>query len=191
MVDPTEDRRMKAKDIEILALKSATHVQGLEKEALETAEMEAAIASVSAQHDARATERDRLRHQIEDTQKSIGQRVEAQREHVSRLDAQARFNVPELDFWQSYLCLRIEGAGMEDRLNFVYTHVDERDWEREAWFELSMGKREYEVLRCQPKLEPSAIQKSLDRLNEGRNLGAFLKDMRELFVAATKHGGRG
>ncbi len=49
-----------------------------------------------------------------------------------------------------------------------------------------MGKREYEVLRCHPKLEDTAVQKVLDKLNESRNLGAFLKDMRELLVAATK-----
>ncbi len=177
---------MKQRDIEILALKTSTHAQSVEKESIEAAEMEAAIASVTAQHDTRAGQRDRLRQQIEETQRLIEQRLEGQRAHASRLDAQARFNLPELEFWQSYLCLRIEGAGMEDRLNFVYTHVDERDWEREAWFELGMGKREYEVLRCQPKLEDAAVQKVLDRLNESRNLGAFLKDMRELFVVAVK-----
>lgn len=181
-----EDQRMKQKDIEILTLKSATHAQMLEKEAVETTEMEAAISSITSQHDARASNRDQLRQQIDETQTSIGQRLDAQRKHASQIDAQARFNLPELEFWQSYLCLRIEGAGMEDRLNFVYTHVHERDWEREALFELGMGRREYEVLRCRPKLEETTVQKVLDKLNESRKLGAFLKEMRELFVAAMK-----
>ncbi len=184
--DRLEDQRMKQKDMEILSLKSATHAQTLQKEAQESAEMEAAIASITSQHDARASHCDRLRTQIEETQKMIKQRTDAQRKHAEQIDAQARFNLPELDFWQSYLCLRIEGAGVEDRLNFVYTHVDERDWEREAWFELGMGSREYEVLRCQPKLEPAVVQPVVERLNESRNIGVFLKEMRELFAGAMK-----
>ena len=177
---------MKQKDTEILALKSTTHAQTLEKEAIESAEMEAAIASITAQHDARVSHRDRLRQQIEETQKLIEQRLDAQRKHADKLDAQARFNLPELDFWQSYLCLRIEGAGMEDRLNFVYTHIDERDWEREACFELEFGKRDYEILRCRPKLEETTVSSAVERLNDSRNLVVLLKEMRALFVDAVR-----
>lgn len=177
---------MKKKDIEILTLRMTTQNQAVEKEAQEKAEMESAIAAISAQHETRASHRDQLRQQIADTQKLINQRLEAQRQHAKQLDAQAQFNGPELDFWQDYLCLRIEGAGMEDRLKFVYTHVDERDWEKEAWFELGMGKREYEVLHSRPKLEAEILQQVLDRLNESRDLGAFLKRIRELFVDALK-----
>ncbi|KAI9882388.1 MAG: Ribose-phosphate pyrophosphokinase [Watsoniomyces obsoletus] len=184
-----EDQRMKQKDIEILSLKSATHAQTLQKEAQESAEMEAAITSLTSQHDARANHCDRLRGQIEETQKIIKQKVDAQRKHADQLNAQARFNLPELDFWQSYLCLRIEGAGVEDRLMFVYTHVDERDWEREAWFELGMGSREYEVLRCHPKLESAGTQPVVERLNESRNIGVFLKEMRSLFAGVMKSTG--
>ncbi|KAI9808421.1 MAG: kinetochore-associated Ndc80 complex subunit spc25 [Phylliscum demangeonii] len=181
-----EDQRMKKKDIEILKLQSATQAHALEKEQQEEAEMSAAIAAIKLQQDSRAAHRDRLRAQVEETQTMIGQRLEAQRRHAQQLEAQARFNRPELEFWQDYLCLRIEGAGVEDRLKFVYTHVDERAWEREAWFELGMGKRDYELLHCHPKLEPDAMRRVLEQLNDSRDLAVFLKRMRELFIATLK-----
>ena len=177
---------MKKKDIEILSHKAASHAQTLQKEAQETAEMHSAIAAINAQRDDRAATRDRLRQQIAETQRLIQQRQEAQRHFAQHIDSQARFNAPELDFWQDYLCMRIEGAGLTDRLKFVYTHIDERDWEKEAWFEFSMAKREYEVLHCRPKVDKQQLEAVVDKLNESRDLSVFLKRMRELFVQAMK-----
>ncbi|KAK1832679.1 putative kinetochore protein spc25 [Podospora conica] len=181
-----EDQRMKKKDIEILQLKTSTYQQTMTKEAAETREMQAAIASLTAQRDKQAATRDALRAQIEATQKEIDARVAAQRAHQAQLEAQARFNVPELDFWVTNLCLRIEGAGAEDRLKFVYTHVDEKNWEREAWFELCTGSRDYDVKHCRPKLEREKVERVVDRVNETRELAVLLKGMRELFVEAMK-----
>lgn len=148
--------------------------------------MQAAIDSVMAQRDARAEDRNRLRAEIAATQKQISQRLAAQQQHAQDLDAQARFNAPELSFWTECLCLRIEGAGQVDRLRFVFTHVDERDWVREAWFELDTEKRDYAISTLRPKLESEDVERCLGRLNDNRDLGMFLSGMRELFVAAFK-----
>jgi len=102
------------------------------------------------------------------------------------LSAQARHDVPELDFWTSNLGLRIEGAGKNDRLKFVFTHIDERDWNREAWFELNTERRDYEVLTCRPKLEQERVEKVVERVNETRELVVLLKGMRELFTEVMK-----
>lgn len=102
------------------------------------------------------------------------------------MDAQARFNEPELGFWMDYLCLRIEGAGRDDRLKFVFDHVDERDWEREAWFEVDMERRDYRVVTVRPKLDGEEMERRVERWNENRDLGMFLKGIRGLFVAAMK-----
>lgn len=99
---------------------------------------------------------------------------------------QARFNGPELGFWTDYLCLRIEGAGRDDRLKFVFDHVCERDWAREAWFEVDTERREYRVVTVRPKLEGEEVERCVERWNENRDLGMFLKGMRELFVATMK-----
>ncbi|EON99348.1 putative kinetochore protein spc25 protein [Phaeoacremonium minimum UCRPA7] len=181
-----EDQRMKKKDIDILQMKTNTYQNTIAKEGAETREMQAAIASLSAQRDKHLSTRDALKKQIADTQKEIDARLAAQREHAARQEAQSRFNVPELDFWITNLCLRIEGAGHDDRLKFVFTHIDEKDWEREAWFELSTSSRDYDIRHCRPKLEREKIERVLERTNETRELAALLKGMRELFVEQLK-----
>ncbi|KAI0432865.1 chromosome segregation protein Spc25-domain-containing protein [Xylaria sp. FL1042] len=181
-----EDQRMKRKDMEIVQHKINTHQQTRSKEDAERREMESAIDALTRQRDANLSARDALKEQIAEAQKEIDTRLAAQRAHAARIEAQSRFNVPELDFWVTNLCLRIEGAGQNDRLKFVYTHVDERDWEREAWFELNTAARDYEIKHCRPKLEREKIDRVLERVNESRELPSLLKGMRELFVEAMK-----
>lgn len=177
---------MKKKDMEILQHKTNTHQQMISKEAAETEEMQAAIASLSLQRDKNKATRDALKQQITETQKEIDARLAAQRAHAQYVESQSRFNVPELDFWMQNLCLKIEGAGQTDRLKFVYTHIDEKNWEREAWFELSTSSRDYDVRHCRPKIEKEKIERVLERTNETRDLAVLLKGMRELFVEAMK-----
>ncbi|KAK3202739.1 hypothetical protein GRF29_154g516986 [Pseudopithomyces chartarum] len=181
-----EDQRMKKRDIEILQLKQEQHSQNLAKEGAETREMHTAISTLTTERDERLTHRDALRAQIAEIQKSIAVRREAQLKHRRYLDGQSRYNEPELEFWESYLGLRIEGLGKEDSLKFVYTNVCEREWDREAWFELDTSEREYRVGEVRPKVERDEVDRVLERLNETRDLAAFLKGMRELFVEALK-----
>mgnify|MGYP001450516744 CR=1 FL=1 len=177
---------MKKKDIEIIQLKTNTYQQTIAKEAAETREMQQAIEQLTQQHDRQLAQRDALKEQIAAAQREIDARLAAQRAHAARLEEQARYNVPELDFWVTNLCLRIEGAGAPDKLKFVYTHIDERDWDREAWFELCMSGRDYDVKHCRPKLEREKVEKVLERVNETRELVVLLKGMRELFVEAMR-----
>lgn len=186
VAESQEDQRMKRKDMEILQLKTNTHQQTISKEAAETREMQAAIASLTEQRDKNMTTRDTLKKQIADIQREIDAKLAAQRAHARHIEAQSRFNVPELDFWISNLCLKIEGAGQTDRLKFIFSHIDEKDWDREAWFELNMASRDYSVKHCRPKLEKEKVEKTLDRVNESRELVVLLKGMRELFVEAMK-----
>lgn len=176
---------MKQRSIDILEQKSHSHAQTIAKEAAETEDMHAAIASISSQRDQRAAQRNRLKDEIAATQKAIAQRLEAQRKHAAEMDVQAKLNNPELDFWVDYLCLRIEGT-RADHLKFVFTHVDERNWDQEFWFEMSMAKADYEVVEYRPVLDKERIDVRLERFNESRDVGAFLKDMRELFVESIK-----
>lgn len=186
MANNTEDQRMKKKDIEILGLKTSTHQQTVERETAEKREMESAIAQLEEERDKHLMAREALQEQIADTQREIDARLAAQREYAARMEAQSRFNVPELEFWQQNLGLRIEGAGQDDRLKFVYTCIDEKDWDREAWFELSTATRDYDVRHCRPKLEREKVERVLDRVNETRELVVLLKGMRELFMEAMK-----
>lgn len=181
-----EDQRMRAKDIEVITQKSSHHAASLSAQAVETKEMQSAIATITKQRDAHAQHRDRLRSEIASYNKQISQRKAAQAQHAKELEAQSRLNTPELDFWETNLGLRIEGAGQMDRLQFVFTNLDERDWDREAWFELNTEKRDYSVLTCRPKLDDGEVEAIVERLNESRDLGSFLRAMREAFLKAMK-----
>lgn len=186
LIRNAEDQRMRQKDIEILAQKSSHHAASLSAQEAETAEMQSAIAAITQQRDLHARHRDHLKSEIASFNKLIAARRSAQQAHTKYMDAQSRLNVPELDFWETYLGLRIEGAGQVDRLKFVFNNLDERDWEKEAWFELDTEKREYKVIGCRPKFEEGEVETCVDRLNESRDLGAFLKGMREVFVRGMK-----
>jgi kinetochore protein Spc25, fungi type len=177
---------MKRKDIEIIQLKTSTHQQTIAKETAEKREMQTAIAQLSDERDRHLATRDTLKKQIVQAQKEIDTRVTAQRAHAEQIEAQLRFNVPELDFWVTNLCLKIEGAGQDDRLKFIYTHIDEKNWEREAWFELNTASRDYDIRHCRPKLEAEKLERVLEKVNETRELSVLLKGMRELFVEAMK-----
>ena len=176
---------MKQRGIEILSQKSQSHAQTMAKEVAETEDMEAAIASIASQRDERSMQRDRLKDEITATNRVIGQRLEAQRKYSANVNAQAKLNDPELDFWIDYLCLRIEGT-KTDQLRFIFTHIDERAWDKEFWFEMALDKPDYEVKACKPQLDQERVGLCLDRFNESRDVGGFLKDIRELFVHTGK-----
>ncbi len=178
---------MKKRDIEILSQKSHSHQQTLAKEEAEKNEMKAAIASLSTQRDAHLATKESLKQQIADTQKQIEARVASQRARAKEIDAQTRFNIPELDFWETTLCLTIDGAGASDHLKFTFTHIDDRDWTREAFFELDTGERDYRIPYCKPKLEQDKVDRVVDKLNETRDLRHLMKGMRDLFLEAMKN----
>jgi kinetochore protein Spc25, fungi type len=177
---------MKKKDIEILQLKTNTHQQTLTKEAAEKNEMHTAINALTTQRDQHLATRDTLQSQIKETQALIDAKLSQQRAYTMNLSAQTRHDVPELDFWASNLGLRIEGAGKDNRLKFVFTHIDERDWTREAFFELNTERRDYEVLVCRPHLDKERVEKVVEKLNETRELAPLLKGMRKLFTEVMK-----
>ena len=151
--------------------------------------MEEAIHALTGQKEDHLARRDRLKEDISSIQSSIRQRRDAQAIHQRALEAQARHNIPELRFWEHCLGLRIEGSdvGVEDQLKFIFMSIDEKDEGKEAWFELRMGSKEYEVVNAKPKLEKDALEEAVERLNETRELGLFLKSMREVFIEALEH----
>lgn len=175
---------MRQKDIEILGQKSSHHAAALSAQEAETAEMQSAIAAITQQRDSHAQQRDRLKSEIASFNKQIAARRSAQQAYAKEIDAQSLLNVPELDFWETYLGLRIEGVGQVDRLRFVFSNLDERDWDKDAWFELDTEKREYRVVGCRPKVEDMEVEACVETLNESRDLGAFLRAMRGVLVKA-------
>lgn len=148
--------------------------------------MHEAIRSLTLQRDEHTNRRDQLKAEIASVQAAIKQRKDAQAVHQRSLDAQARYNNPELRFWETCLGLRMEGTGTDDCLRFVFTCVDDRDADRECWFDLQIGGRDYEVAGTKPRLDREELDTAQERLNESKELGPFLKAMRISFVEALR-----
>ena len=143
--------------------------------------MHDAIAAITSQRDAHASHRQRIREDIANVKKQIAARKAAQVSHAQALDKQSLLNTPELSFWENYLGMRIEGAGRVDRLKFVFSNLDERDWKREAWFELDTEKKDYKIITCEPQIDEAELEAHVEQLNDSRDLGLFLKGIRQSF----------
>jgi kinetochore protein Spc25 len=182
----TESQRSRRRELEDMSNKSIAHQNTLAKEAYERDEMQQQIQDLDTQRKAHQAHRDDLRSQISSLQKAIHTRRQAQHHHQRQLDNQAPHNRPELHFWESHLCMRIEGLGIDDRIKFVFTHVDERDWNRQCSFDLNMETRDYRVVAVEPALDDETVDAVVDRLNETRDLASFLKAMRALFAASIR-----
>lgn len=189
-----EDQRLKSQSIAALSSANSTHASLLAREQSEKEEMNSAIRSLEATHSTHCKTRDRLRSQIAHVQKQIDSKLQAQREYNAKLEAQSRLNEPELAFWETYLCVRLEGAGCLDRIKFVFTldggkKVGGGGEEREVWFELDLSRREYDVKEIGGAVEVKVIkkvEKILEKLNKTRDIGQFLAGMRALIVEEMK-----
>src|SRR5262249_7910177 len=84
------------------------------------------------------------------------------------------------------LGLRIDGGGSADRLRFVFSQLDDRARDREAWFELDTAARDYAVRRTSPRLDRARVDAVVARLNEERELVVLLKGMRAQVVEGVK-----
>ena len=169
------------------------------RESAEKAEMHAAISSLSAAHTETAAACARLRTGIAGVRRQIEAKRAAQAQYAAKMEGQAGMNGPELAFWEEYLGVRVEGSGRADvvRVVFVFEGApggggqggngggggSGSGGEREGVCELKVPERGgYEVVFWKPRLEEKRVQGCVERLNESRDLGAFLKGMRGLFA---------
>ncbi|RMZ92037.1 hypothetical protein DV736_g706, partial [Chaetothyriales sp. CBS 134916] len=181
-----EEQRSTSAQVASLRSALSAHRNLVSREAAEKAEMNAQIDQLQTRHAAQQQTRDTLRQQIAATQSAIDHKLQAQREYARKLDGQARLNGPELLFWETYLGVRIEGAGDEGRIRVVYLFPpSSRKAKREATFELRVPDTtvgEYEVVYSRPRLDQDKVARVVRRLNETRQIGVLLKGMRGLFA---------
>lgn len=181
VVEDKDTQRMLKKEIEHYKKREKDVAEIVVKEEQEAAEAEQAISEMTRKKQYKEEQRAHLLAQIEKTQEAIRKRREIRAAERKALSSQASRNAPELLFWENYLGMRIEGAGVTDHLKFVYTHVVDSDWTKEFSFIVNMVTRDYEVILCRPKLDKSKVDDVVDKLNESRDFSLFLKGMRQLF----------
>jgi len=188
-----EERRSTKTQITTLQSSLSTHSQILAREQSEKNEMHAQIAKLESHQAAQMASRDRLRSAISHTQRQIDAKLQAQREYAEKMDGQSRLNAPELNFWETYLGCRIEGAGEDSKIRVVYAFPPAKggtsEEDREAVFELHVpagGADWYDVVHTKPRLDSGKVKKVVTRLNETREISTLLKGMRALFTEEMK-----
>ncbi|KAG0212264.1 kinetochore-associated Ndc80 complex subunit spc25 [Mortierella sp. GBA30] len=94
------------------------------------------------------------------------------------LDEQILKNKPEVSSYESILAMRIVGV-QEDQIGFVFTRINELDWEQEYSVTVDVSQYDYSVSECSPSLPelPSLVR----YLNDTRDLYGFLKRVRKGF----------
>jgi kinetochore protein Spc25 len=163
----------------------------LSREQAEKSEMQGQISKLESHQANQAASRDRLKTAIGQTQRQIDVKLQAQREYSEKIESQSRLNGPELNFWETYLGCRLDGSGDENKIRVCFMFPPAKGGktgeEREAMFEVQVpetGSGRYEVVYMKPKLEPSKVEKIVDRMNTTRDVGTLLKGMRGLYVEA-------
>lgn len=162
-----------------LAAKSAAHDTTLAAHAAEAAEMHAAIDALASTRDAHAIETDKLRASVTAVRAQVHARRAAQREHAAALSQMRAGDAPELERWERALGMRVEAAGLVDRVRFVFDISG-----AEATCELDMAGVGWDVVRCEPPVERERARRVVDEMRNGEeeDLGGFLRAMRGLFV---------
>lgn len=156
--------------------------------------MNSAIRSLEATHASHCKTRDRLKSQIAHLQRQIDSKLQAQRAYNAKLESQSQLNAPELAFWETYLGVRLEGAGRLDRIKVVFTFDAGKKGggkgeDTEVWFDLDLSRSEYEVKEMGGAMKLTDLErlnKVVERLNETRDIGQFLGGMRALFLEEMK-----
>ncbi|RKO82859.1 chromosome segregation protein Spc25-domain-containing protein [Blyttiomyces helicus] len=107
---------------------------------------------------------------------------ELQRKRQAQLDKHNELE-PELQGFVQHLALELK-CPEPDVVQFIFTHVNERNWEKEYSFSVDFSTRTYRVTSCVP------ILPNLDRLlawvNTSRDFYSFLKEMRKEFAEYAK-----
>ncbi|KAL0638518.1 kinetochore-associated Ndc80 complex subunit spc25 [Maublancomyces gigas] len=181
VVEDKDTQRMLRKEIDLYKHKEEAVTEAVAKEEQEATEAEQVIAEMARKRQSKQEQRAHLLVQIEETKEAVQKKREIRAAERSALSSQASRNAPELLFWEDYLGMRIEGAGVPDHLKIIYTHIIDSDWMKQFHFIINMVTRDYEVIQCRPKLDRGNVSVVVDKLNETRDFGLFLKEMRSLF----------
>lgn len=185
LICSSDQQRQRKQAIHELESKTSSHAHILAREAQEAEEMHEAIKGLTLQKEEHNRQRDIIKTEIESIQTSIRHKREAQATHQRSLDAQARHNLPELQFWENCLGMHLEGTGVEDRLRFVFDSSGGNESIPECWFELQIG-REQKVANTKPRLERDDIEAAQESLQETKQFGLFIKTMRTHLLKALK-----
>ncbi|KZO99687.1 hypothetical protein CALVIDRAFT_595790 [Calocera viscosa TUFC12733] len=164
--------REKRREIELIAV--------LEREKLDTREMESSIHLLKKQLASLAEQATSLDAEANDLRTRITRLRKDKSRDLAVLEDRARSMSPELSLYEVALGFSVTGV-KEDVLLFKFTHIDEHAPNRVFSFVLDLSKQDYAVTMSEPPL--GAMPRLVDTLNDTREFWTFIKHVRAAFLA--------
>ncbi|KAF9113692.1 kinetochore-associated Ndc80 complex subunit spc25 [Mortierella sp. AM989] len=174
--------------------------KALKKEKEEANNMSKAIQQLSERNEEMGQLRSSLEEQVAILRREVKAKREAKIAQKKALDEQVLKNKPELASFESILSMRIVGVkgkpasvnyvtdfileGKQDHIGFVFTRINELDWDQEYSITVDVSQHEFAVSECSPDLQE--LSSLLKYLNETRDFYGFLKRVRKAFKDSTK-----
>lgn len=157
--------------------------KALKKEKEEANAMSRIVQEYATQCEDMQQRRQVLQEQVAILRREVKAKREAKIALKKALEKQVLKNKPELASFESALALRIIGV-REDHIGFVFTRINEQDWDQEYTITVDVSQHDYAVADCNPSLPelPSLIR----YLNDTRDFYGFIKKVRKAFKDQSK-----
>ncbi|KAG0249252.1 kinetochore-associated Ndc80 complex subunit spc25 [Mortierella polycephala] len=165
-------------ELRVAIAEEAALAKALDKEKEEASNMTKTVQQLSARYEELRQTRSHLENQIIALQKEVTAKRDAKIALKKALDEQMMKNKPELAAYEATLGLRIVGV-KEDHIGFVFTRLNELDWDKEYSITIDVSQYDFAVSECTPNLPE--LSSLLQHLNETRDFYGFLKRARKAF----------
>ncbi|EEB08526.2 kinetochore protein Spc25 [Schizosaccharomyces japonicus yFS275] len=173
-----EKQKKTEKELERAQLREKEVMDNIEKEKLEQLTITQEIQRYTEILEDMNRRKALLAEEIERQQSVLTAKRELKAKEEHHFMKQKSLDNPELQFWEKYLGMRIEGV-REDELRIVFVNIDDKNWKKRFSFHINFMEKLYEVTKCNPPL--SNLEELVERLNKTRNFFRFLKEIRMSF----------
>ncbi|EPY53611.1 kinetochore protein Spc25 [Schizosaccharomyces cryophilus OY26] len=173
-----ENQKKTEKTLDHLRAREQSLNELLEKERVEREATEQEIQTIQGKADSMRKRRQTVVDEIERCRLVLTTKRQTKEDLDSLKRKQEQLNMPELQFWQDYLGLRMEGVH-EEVIRFVFTNIDEKDWNKPFSFQINLAQIDYKVTHCRPPV-PN-LDDLVNKLNQSRDFYQFLRDIRKSF----------
>ncbi|KAF9992549.1 kinetochore-associated Ndc80 complex subunit spc25 [Entomortierella chlamydospora] len=181
------DRELR-EEMKVALEQEANLAKALKKEKEEANNMLKAIQQLSERNEEMQQIRSSLETQVAILRKEVKAKREAKIAQKKALDEQVLKNKPELASFESILAMRIVGVKgkfpIKDHIGFVFTRINELDWDQEYSITVDVSQHEFAVSDCTPNLPE--LPSLLRHLNDTRDFYGFLKRVRKAFKDLSK-----
>ncbi|KAL2314287.1 Kinetochore protein spc25 [Schizosaccharomyces pombe] len=146
-----EAQKKAEKSLEQTEARKQNFTELLEKEHEEQAITEQEIFSFQEKLDAMLKRKQKLSEELDHYRAIISSKRELRAQEMEAKRKQDSYNNPELKFWEDYLGLKMEGVH-DEVIRFIFTNIDEKDWNKQFSFQINLAERDYKVVHCHPPL---------------------------------------